>query len=174
MPRADRAIAEREVACLTIIESASPLSLHELNPGVLDDLRADRHAAVVQQADEPSWMFAARVARRVRSLVSGGSCVRQAVVVTNGLDDAPATAARWWMTRALLPALKLSRGGRLILRAPDTLSADARHSLLALAGTVATEVGAFVEISVLFGSESLRPPHSAVDNTLEEPLSGVA
>lgn len=151
--RPDRSPADS--ACLTIVE-ADALGSLQLNPSVLDRLRADHHATMVQQSDEAPWTFAIRVARRVASMMESGSCLRLAVVVTNGSDDPQTLAARWWITRALLPAIQLAGDGRLVLRAPDALPPGRRHVLLALAGNMTSDLRAVNEVSVVFGSDS--PP----------------
>jgi hypothetical protein len=153
--RLRKAPHDRDAACLTIVE-ADALGSLRLNPGVLDRLRADHHATMVQQSDEAPWTFAIRVARRVAHMVESGSCLRLAVVVTNGDDDPQTLAARWWITRALLPAIQLAGDGRLVLRAPDGLPAGNRHALLALAGNMTSDLRAVNEVSVVFGSDS--PP----------------
>lgn len=164
---------DRDAACLTVVE-ATALGALALDPGVMDRLRADHHATVVQQADEPAWAFAVRVARCVAHLVAGGSCLRLAVMITNGRDDPQTLAARWWIARALVPGLRLAGNGRLLLRAPDGLPAERRHGLFALAGSMTSELGGVNEVSIVFRPEAVAGVRTPMGGTLETERAGAA
>jgi hypothetical protein len=68
--------------------------------------------------------------------------------------------ARCQIALAMIRAMRGSKEAKLVIAAPAELSAEGRHQLLAIAGTLASQLGGLpVEVSVRF--EERRPTQSS-------------
>jgi hypothetical protein len=142
-------------ACLTVVEFGvgEPTA-------VLDSfaMAAEAHATVVQQVDETPAELATRVVRRVRQLTRGGIPLLAGAIMANEDVGDEAFQGRCQIARAMIRAMRGAPTGSLTFLAPTSLSDEGRHELLAIAGTLASQLrGMPVEVSVRFDS---RPPVS--------------
>jgi hypothetical protein len=101
----------------------------------------DGVTVLVQDHDTPRTL-AARTMRRLADVERAGNKVNQAVVVVGAGKDADALAARCVLVRVLLAHLVRAGSGEVVLAAEGVTDSELRHQLLALAGTLAGEVGA--------------------------------
>jgi hypothetical protein len=125
----------------------------------------DAHALVVQQAKETPLELALRVAKCAREMLSCGTPLRMATIVASEDTSEEMFQARCHVAQTLIRAMSAPDFGCLVFCAPDTLSNEGRHELLALAGTLANQLSRqTMEVSVRF----LSPP-SGVRATRPQP-----
>jgi hypothetical protein len=142
---------------------------HDLDASLLERLHAGQHANVLQQSDEAPAAFALRAARRAEQLVSAGFALRAGVIVTNDETDEASFAARCRIARAMIRAMKSGECAEVVFRASETLSADGRHELFAIAGTLAAQLrGMPIEILVRFDRRS------ATSDVFPRPIASTA
>jgi hypothetical protein len=128
---------------------------------------------VVQRAGERPGEVAVRVARHVARAESDGRRVRDALLVVGEKSDGQVLAGRTLLARALLVHQVRAGSGELVISAPSSLVPDARHELMALAGTITRELrGAPIGICVRFWSRAGRAASRATQPGSELP-SGV-
>lgn len=148
-------------ACIVIVEQGVP-PLESLDPDGICD--ACVRAVVAQQFDETPAELALRVARRIERLTRQGTPLEAGVFVASDATDDEVFASRCLMARAMLRGMGEAREPRLVFEVPSTLSEDGRHELLALAGTLTSQLdGSDVEVLLRFvqvAEES--PPASGV------------
>jgi hypothetical protein len=94
-----------------------------------------------QLVEESAGEYATRVLHRVARGGAGTGPLKLGLIATNGDSSEAATAARSKIARGLCAAMNQNGGGELLLVADGTMTEDARHSLLALAGTLIDQLG---------------------------------
>ncbi|MBK7586131.1 MAG: hypothetical protein IPI67_38850 [Myxococcales bacterium] len=122
---------------------------------------ATERVFVAQAPGEPENSLVSRVVRRAQELVKRQTPIECAVIAVNNAAHAEVLAARYEMAQALVSAMSGASAARLHFAPPLLLSSEARHSLLSLAGTLATQLRTLsVEVCIRFGA---RPgPRSAL------------
>jgi len=113
--------------------SAWPLWIH-------DHARGDV-IVVAQTRGAPALELTESVAHRLAALELSGRHASLAVVAVTDWRSDETTAARWAIGCALLKHLRLAQPGSLVLSHSEQVAADARASLLELAGAMVREVG---------------------------------
>ncbi len=120
---------------------------------------------IAQADDEDPAQLARRVRDRLASLTREGRPVRAGVVAVSRRADSTVFEARTQLARLLLRALNgTSAEGTLWLCGSPALPDAARHHLIALAGTLTSQLGGSgVSIAIRFGaSEDARRRDSYV------------
>ncbi len=148
-------------ACIVIVEQGVP-PLESLDPdGICDTCL---RAVVAQQYDETPAELALRVARRIERLTRQGTPLEAGVFVASDTTDDDVFASRCLMARAMLRGMAAAREPRLVFEVPSTVSDAGRHELLALAGTLTSQLdSSHVQVLVRFAPTQER----------EAPVSGV-
>lgn len=157
MMRAKRAQPEETPTRLVVVEDRAHLKADFL----LDSATDGESVTVLVQDHDSAHRLAVRTMRRLASVERTGKRLTQAVVVVGSDKDASALAARCVLVRVLLAHLVRAGAGEVVLTAGGDTDSELRHQLLALAGTLAGEVGSSgVAIRVRFGQDA-RPPARA-------------
>jgi hypothetical protein len=138
--------------------------------GALEPLRSEQtdkgtaheaQATVVQQHDETPNELAVRAVRRVDQLTREGMPLVSGVILVNGEVEPEAFEARCQIARAMIRGMRGARSARLLLLAPEQISDGGRHELLAIAGTLASQLeGLPVEVSVRFDRHPTSSPRA--------------
>jgi hypothetical protein len=135
-------------ACLMIVEAGAGWVSRAVDDGVWD---ASSRVLVAQQPDETPAELALRASRRAERIARAGRPLEAGVIVAADAASDEVFASRCQMARAMIRAMQGSEAPRLIFAAPSTVSDDGRHELLAIAGTLTTQLaGTRVEVSVRF------------------------
>lgn len=146
-------------ACVVIVEQGVP-PLGSLDPDGICD--ACLRAVVAQQHDETPAELALRVARRIERLTRQGTPLEAGVFVASDATDDEVFASRCLMARAMLRGMSEARAPRLVFEVPASVSDAGRHELLALAGTLTSQLDSHhVQVLVRF-AEVAEPPASGV------------
>lgn len=141
--------AGRQGACTVVIERGGewPVVGHEMSG-------LDINAVIPQQPGETPAELGLRAAERVASLGRRGAFVQSVVIAVGVAHDDEVFAARCIVARALVAQLDGRREADLVFCAPALLTDGARHELLALAGTLASQAyGSALSVSVRFGGD---------------------
>jgi hypothetical protein len=152
---------------LVLIENGAPFAVHaQPNQRVV--------VAIAQTADERPVDFALRAIERIARLERKGRWAAEVTLAVGQNDGDSLLATRALVARALLQHLMNTRESVLVLHADRGANDGSRHELMALAGTLTTElVGSSVMVRVRF-TESERDDQSGVRWTRPEPAQPVA
>jgi len=135
-------------ACLMIVEAGAGRVSRAVDDGVWD---ASSRIVVAQQPDETPAELALRASRRADGIARSRKPLEAGVIVASDVATDEVFASRCQMARAMIAAMRGSEAPRLIFAAPNTLSDAGRHELLAIVGTLTTQlVGTPVEVFVRF------------------------
>lgn len=147
-PDALRALVRRAMAAC---ESKPPVTFVAVEDGAgLADVEDATEEVIVElQEGEPEEEFLARVVHRLHRVTRDGAQVRRAVFLVGEEDDVD---VRPLLARALFTHLAQGEGGELELVAHLGSGAPLRHSLLELAGTLASEGNPHVSVRVKIAS----------------------
>lgn len=130
-----------------------------------------------QLAEEDVEAYVARVLHRITRGGAGSGAWKLGLIATNGKSDAVSVAARARIARALCAAMNGGGRGELLLVADGDIADDARHALLALAGTLVDELGqSCVNVRVRFADSTresgVMPRVAKVEPQTEATLAG--
>ncbi len=148
-------------ACIVVVEQGVP-PLQALDQNGICD--ACLRAVVAQQHDETPAELALRVARRIERLTRQGTPLEAGVFVASDATDDDVFTSRCLMARAMLRGMSAAHEPRLVFEVPSTLSDAGRHELLALAGTLMSQLDSSrVQVLVRFAdAEKVEAPASGV------------
>lgn len=138
--------ANRQVARAVVMEAGAdwPAFIHEGG--------GPNHWAIIpQQPQETPAELALRATARLAALKQRGASIDSLVIAVGPAHDDEIFASRCAVARALLRALDQRKDAELIFSASAGLADPARHELLALAGTLASQAqGCKLSVSVRF------------------------
>lgn len=148
-----------EVLKLVVVERGSLVSGEVLAPSD----RFSHVLVVVQSAGETLASFTDRTASRLTRLESTGHQVVEAAVFVGACASRSARSARERLGRAVFSHLSAGAARELVFLV-DSLQLEARHELLALAGSLgaAAATGRGGRVSVRFGPADGRLPARSV------------
>lgn len=153
MTRINELQADELPARLVVVEDAARITADFL----LDSINDGENVTVLVQDRNATRSLAARTMRRLADVERAGKKLTEAVIVVSAAKDAGTLAARCLLVRLLLAHLLRTGGGEVVLAADGATDSELRHQLLALAGTLAGEVGSSgIAIRVRFEPEA-RP-----------------
>ncbi len=161
---------DRQGACTIVIEAGAEWPAFGHEPA-----GTDIHAVIPQQPDETPAELALRAADRVASLGRGGASVQSVVIAVGAVHDDEVFAARCSVARALIAELGAGGEAELTFSAPALLTDGARHELLALAGTLASQAyGSAFSVNVRFSAAPVQRRDGAGAGRAPEILPDVA
>jgi len=135
-------------ACLMIVEAGAGWISRSVDDGVWD---ASARIVVAQQPDETPAELALRASHRADGIARSRKPLEAGVIVASDSVSDDVFASRCQIAKAMIVAMQGSEAPRLIFAAPSTLSDTGRHELLAIAGTLTTQLaGTPVEVFVRF------------------------
>lgn len=129
-------------------------------------------AVIPQQPGETPGELALRASRRVAALAEHGAPIGTVIIAAGAECDDHVFAARCAVARSLIQAMG-GRGGQLLFSAPARLPDAARHELIALAGTLASQVrGTSLDVGVRFPQVVASPvPLVSEEDRLAKPVA---
>ncbi len=150
--------ADGQQVVLVIMEHGSDF------PTWVEECRSRTPDAIViaQQGDEAPAELALRVVRRLQALEARGRTVSTSVLAAGDASDDEVFESRCRVARALLTHMSLQdSSGGLVFAGREVGDDEARHELMALAGTLMEQLtGTQLSIGLRFGRAT--EPHSGL------------
>jgi hypothetical protein len=167
--------AEQDGAYIVVVEAGAELATELLDEGLG---QATERAMIPQQHDETPGELAVRAARRAKQ-IAAKQPVEICIIAAGEACDDEVFHSRCQIARTMILAMRGARAPRLVFAAPKSLSDEGRHELMAIVGTLTSQLhGTPVEVSVRFAPAE-SSPRSGVHRTARlrassDEIAGVA